>query len=218
MCNQLLTGYKVNVSLEVEGCATDSKFQAFYFQAGNWGDRFEQITNKPMQISDDARDPVSLILPGLGSYDLVVELVSTDGLDRVVSASIITLQAARTKKRRRFCYLIQAPEPVEVSHLKTSESEVIQLVWRGLGGDELDGNEAGGILFYPNSSLVQGRNRLFHEIQIRFPDVEFQYAVFLDDDVELEEVKDYGMNTGNAWRTFERYFNVQVRGQGSFLF
>jgi hypothetical protein len=35
--------------------------------------------------------------------------------------------------------------------------------------------------------------------------VEFQYAVFLDDDVELEEVKDYGMNTGNAWRTFERY-------------
>ena len=37
--------------------------------------------------------------PHLGSYDLMVELVSTDGLDRVVSAGIITLQLVRTEKR-----------------------------------------------------------------------------------------------------------------------
>jgi hypothetical protein len=94
---------------------------------------------------------------------------------------------------------------VEVGHLKTSESEVIQLVWREIGGEEQDGYETENILFYPNSTWTEGRNRLFREIQIRFPDVEFQYTVFLDDDVVLEEVEDYGMNTGNAWRTFEKY-------------
>jgi hypothetical protein len=87
---------------------------------------------------------------------------------------------------------------MDVSHLKTPDSEVIQLVWRA-------SYEAEGVVFYPNSSWTQGRNRLFDEMRSRFPCVEFQYAVFLDDDAELEEVLDYGMNTGNAWRTFEKY-------------
>jgi hypothetical protein len=86
-----------------------------------------------------------------------------------------------------------------VSHLKTGDSEVLQLVWQERV------NESEGIVFFPNCSLVQGRNRLFEEMLRRYADTEFEYAVFMDDDVELEELLDYGINTGNAWRTFERY-------------
>jgi hypothetical protein len=199
MSNQLMTEYQVNVSIEIQGCASDGKYQAFYLQAST---TVSSENNTPIGMSQDARDPVLLMLPGLGSYDLLVELVSTDGLDRVVSAGIITLQLVRTEKRKRFCYLVQASEPVDVDHLKTSDSEVIQLVWQGGEQERLSEED---IVFYPNSSWTAGRNRLFHEMQIRFPDTEFQYAVFLDDDAKLLEVKDYGMNTGNAWRTFERY-------------
>jgi len=48
-------------------------------------------------------------------------------------------------------------------------------------------------------------NRLFDKMLTCFPGVEFKYAVFLDDDVELQEVVDYVLNTGNAWTKFERY-------------
>jgi hypothetical protein len=199
MSNQLMTEYQVNVSIEIQGCASDGKYQAFYLQAST---NVSSEKNTPIGMSQDARDPVLLTFPGLGSYDRMVELVSTDGLDRVVSAGMINLQLVRTEKRKRFCYLVQASEPVDVGHLKTSDSEVIQLVWRGGEEERLSEED---IVFYPNSSWTAGRNRLFREMQIRFPDTEFLYAVFLDDDAKLVEVTDYGMNTGNAWRTFERY-------------
>ena len=195
--NRLIKDYKIDVRIEVEGCGPASKFQALYFETSIAGKH-----NTPLGVSHDARDTVSLVLPGLGSHDLVVELLSTDGLNRVVSTRVITLELRRTEERKRFCYLIQGSEPMNVDHLKTSESEVIQLVWRGLGQH---GEGAKNVVFYPNSSWTQGRNRLFEEMHARYPGVEFQYAVFLDDDAELEEVGDFGMNTGNAWRTFERY-------------
>ena len=106
---------------------------------------------------------------------------------------------AVAKEKKSFCYLIQTAAPIDVSHLKTGDSEVLQLVWQ----ERVDESE--GIVFFPNCSLVQGRNRLFEEMLRRYADTEFEYAVFMDDDVELEELLDYGINTGHAWRTFERY-------------
>jgi hypothetical protein len=76
--------------------------------------------------------------------------------------------------------------------LKTGDSEVLQLVCQ----ERVDESE--DIVFFPNCSWVQGRNRLFEEMLRRYADTEFEYAVFMDDDVELEELLDYGINTGNT--------------------
>ena len=202
--NQLVTQYKIDVSIEVEGCGSANKFQVRYFQASSWGKvigaggaGLEGRT--PLGASDDARNPATLAFPALGRYDLVVELVSAGGFEEIVSVTTVSLELVRTKKRRTFCYLIQTAAPRDVSHLKTGDSEVLQLVWQ----ERVDEGE--GIVFFPNCSLVQGRNRLFEEMLRRYAHTEFEYAVFMDDDVELEELIDYGINTGNAWRTFERY-------------
>jgi hypothetical protein len=191
--NQFITKYKIDVSIDLQGCGSERKFRVFY--------KLLTLQNTTIGISENARDLVPLEFPGLGSYDILVELELTNGLSRIFSA-IVTMNIERTEKRRRFCYLIQTPAPRELSHLKTYDSEVIQLVWRGGVQDSFEDE---GIIYYPNSSWTQGRNRLFYEMHSRFPDVEFQYAVFMDDDAELEETVDFGMNTGNAWRTFERH-------------
>jgi hypothetical protein len=109
-----------------------------------------------------------------------------------MSVTTVWLEFVRTEKRRTFCHLIQTAVPIDVSHLKTGDSEVLQLVWQERV------NESEGIVFFPNCSWAQGRNRLFEEMLRRYADTEFEYAVFMDDDVELEELLDYGINTGNT--------------------
>jgi hypothetical protein len=203
--NQLVTQYKIDVSIEVEGCGSANKFHVRYFQASSsWGKVIGGgggglDGRNPLGASDDARNSATLAFPDLGRYELAVELVSAGGFEEIVSVTTVSLELVRTEKRRTFCYLIQTAAPIDVSHLKTGDSEVLQLVWQERV------NESEGIVFFPNCSWAQGRNRLFEEMLRRYADTEFEYAVFMDDDVELEELLDYGINTGNAWRTFERY-------------
>ena len=58
---------------------------------------------------------------------------------------------------------------------------------------------------YPNSTLVQGRNRLYAEATESFPGSSFSCYIMMDRDVTLREVLYFGFNTGSAWATFERY-------------
>ena len=62
LSNKLIKEYKVDVAVEVEGCGSESRFQAFYFQTSISAGKH----NIPLGISSDARDAVSLALPGLG--------------------------------------------------------------------------------------------------------------------------------------------------------
>ena len=63
MSNQLMREYQVNVSIEIQGCASDGKYQALYLQASTTVSR---ENNTPIGMSQDAREPVLLMLPGSG--------------------------------------------------------------------------------------------------------------------------------------------------------
>jgi hypothetical protein len=110
-------------------------------------------------------------------------------------------QMAR-RQTKDFVYLVQCDSCKDLTHLKSDRSEVIQLVWKvppRIDCPDLD------VLYFPNSTLVQGRNRLFFQVQQSFPETSFMYYIFMDGDVTLKEVKDFGFNTGNPWLTFEQY-------------
>eukprot|EP00288_Rhodomonas_lens_P018318 CAMPEP_0177695580 /NCGR_PEP_ID=MMETSP0484_2-20121128/3531_1 /TAXON_ID=354590 /ORGANISM="Rhodomonas lens, Strain RHODO" /LENGTH=274 /DNA_ID=CAMNT_0019206511 /DNA_START=21 /DNA_END=841 /DNA_ORIENTATION=- len=156
----------------------------------------------PMAVAEDTEDGVELPLKGLGWHHVLVEVISTDGLKRLVSVGVLALHLQRTEDRKHFCYLVQGAGPIDVGHLRTAGNEVMQLVWREMPEDT---EGYGAVIYLPNSTLVQGRNRLFSEVATRFPRTEFEYLIFMDEDAELKETLNFGMNTGNAWRTFERY-------------
>jgi hypothetical protein len=103
------------------------------------------------------------------------------------------------RQAKYFLYLVQSDVCVDLAHLKSERSEVIQLVWKV--PPEIDCLA----LYLPNSSLVQGRNRLYSQVLRSFPNTSFMFYIFMDGDVTLREVKDFGFNTGNPWLTFEEY-------------
>eukprot|EP00961_Rhodomonas_salina_P235429 3182060-Rhodomonas_salina.2 len=99
-----------------------------------------------------------------------------------------------------FVYLVQSDVCIDLSHLASDRSEVIQLNWKSEPGPACPNN-----VYLPNSTLVQGRNRLYREVIARFPAHRFKYVILMDGDATLVEVEDFGMNTGYPWRTFEDY-------------
>ena len=101
---------------------------------------------------------------------------------------------------KQFLYLVQSDVCIDLSHLKSGRSEALLLVWKAPPGPACP-----GAIFYPNSTLVQGRNRLWAAARAAFPGAGFAYYVMMDGDVSLEEVRDFGFNTGDAWATLEGY-------------
>jgi hypothetical protein len=101
---------------------------------------------------------------------------------------------------KQFVYLVQSDECQDLSHLRSARAEVLQLVWKRPPGAGCE-----GAIYFPNSTLVQGRNRLYAEARVAFPGSSFTYYIMMDGDVTLKEVRDFGFNTGSAWTTFEEY-------------
>jgi hypothetical protein len=101
---------------------------------------------------------------------------------------------------KQFVYLVQSDECLDLSHLRSARAEVLQLVWKRPPGAGCE-----GAIYYPQSTLVQGRNRLYAEARDAFAGSSVTYYIMMDGDVTLREVKDFGFNTGSAWTTFEEY-------------
>jgi len=112
------------------------------------------------------------------------------------------MRQGHPSQAKLFVYLIQSDSCLDLTHLKSERSEVIQLVWKVPPGIDCADSDA---LYLPNSTLVQGRNRLFMQVLRSFPETPFTFYIFMDGDVTLREVKDFGFNTGNPWLTFEEY-------------
>ena len=66
------------------------------------------------------------------------------------------------------------------------------------------------IFWAPNTTWNSGRNLLFDLALQRQAQtgVCYMYFVFRDGDCELEEAVDFGHNTGNPYRTFEKYLTM----------
>jgi hypothetical protein len=61
--------------------------------------------------------------------------------------------------------------------------------------------QLGTLLYRPHTSWNTGRNALLREA-IKCPR-NYTYFIFMDGDVKLVESKDFGLNTGDPYRTFE---------------
>ena len=98
-----------------------------------------------------------------------------------------------------FLYLVHNENCADLNDLRTIQSDYIQLVWNDVQACDTN------FIFYPNSTLQQQRNRLYLEAKLLFTSSEPLFLVFVDGSYILEEANDFGINTGNAWRTLEQY-------------
>ena len=116
----------------------------------------------------------------------------------------IGLTLLRLSIQKKILYLVHHDEYVDLSQLSTLLSDYILLVSK----DPLNIlDRYPNVIFFPNSTTLHQRNRLYAEIKLRYPQAGFVYLVFLDGSKIglFEESLDYGMNTGDRWRTLEHY-------------
>ena len=79
------------IRLALEGCeGTAERFQAQYYFLHRY--RSLSLFVTPTAISEDAREAVNISMPHYGRKEVYTELVSTDGMQRVVAAGILTLR------------------------------------------------------------------------------------------------------------------------------
>ncbi len=107
-----------------------------------------------------------------------------------------------TVDETKFLYLVQNKDAAELPFLKTQQSDFIQLVWKH---PPLPAEEWPGVIYFPNSTILQRRNRLYAEFSLRFPHGGFNFLILVDGASTLEETRDYGLSGGHPWRTLERY-------------
>jgi len=107
---------------------------------------------------------------------------------------------------KKFIYLTQVRTIEEgkvwIDKVTSVNSDCLTLVW-GKGEVSRHDPSDANILFFEKSSWNTGRNKLLRAALA--PPNDYTYLIFLDGDMELVEHRDYGLNTGNAYRTFERY-------------
>ncbi len=95
--------------------------------------------------------------------------------------------------KKRFLYLAQVEGelPRHLRTLESDDSDVRFLSWKTRSTDPR-------AVFYPHSSWTEGRNRLYKEIT----GTDYEYSIFVDDDVEMYARPGRG---GNGWRAFEAF-------------
>ena len=103
----------------------------------------------------------------------------------------------------KFLYLLQCAQERDTTELEGNESAVLQLVYTSLSGK----TQRNTTFEKRNSSWNEGRNALLARAKDLYKPRLPQYLVFMDCDARLVEVRDFGSNTGQAYRTFERYLN-----------
>jgi hypothetical protein len=109
------------------------------------------------------------------------------------------------RRRVSFAYLVQAEGHFDDELLTGDDAVVLQLQWRH-PSPCIEGSRVTSCVFYPNSTVNDGRNHLLQQLLLRFPDVHANFVIFMDEDARLQMREDGG-GGGSAWdahREFER--------------
>jgi len=103
----------------------------------------------------------------------------------------------------RFLYLLQCARERATAELEGPESAVMQLVYAP--NAPVDEARRNTTFVLRNSTWNQGRNALLARAKSAYQGLLPLYLVFMDCDAQLREVRDFGHNTGQPYRTFESY-------------
>ena len=122
-------------------------------------------------------------------------------LQRVGCPAAGTDATAANLAQPLFLYLLQCANERDTSGtLEGTDSAVLQLVYTPLAGKP----HRSSTFELLNTSWNEGRNALLARAREVYPRLPL-YLIFMDCDARLEEVKNFGANTGHAYRTFEKY-------------
>ncbi len=159
-----------------------------------------------LHLTNGSNDKLKIMFAGLmtaltqQSAEPVHPSLSCNGMKIVLLLlAIHSALSYGTADGKKFMYLVQNEEFAEFPYLETERSDLIQLVWKHYP------LQSPGVIYFPNSTILQRRNRLFGEFRHRFPDGGFTFLIMVDGASALEETHDYGLSSGNPWRTLERY-------------
>jgi hypothetical protein len=150
-------------------------------------------------------------VPGASSV-LMLQMVDYSGIFSPHAAPALSIQL-RAKARKLNLYLVQSQAPLpesKLSQLESPGSSTVVLTWDTpytAGGDLLD---VADTVYYPNSTLTEGRNKLFEhaysELFLATQTHFFEYFTFIDDDLEMDDSNSADALRGsNGWRTFENH-------------
>jgi hypothetical protein len=135
--------------------------------------------------------------------NLARAVATTDGV--VLAEDEVMFGTHVVASPKKFIYLVQNEHVLDLSQLYGPRSDVIQLVFK-----EPPPKETADVRWAPNTTWNSGRNLLYSLALQRQQQMGlcYMYFVFRDGDCELEEVIDFGHNTGNPYRTFEKYLTM----------
>ena len=83
------------------------------------------------------------------------------------------------RNRKNFVYIIQNDVFCNASHMRHKDAEVLLIAWKRKHrcGDDC--------MFFPNSTVNEGRNAAWENTFVRWPGTVFTYYIFLDGDTSL---------------------------------
>lgn len=83
------------------------------------------------------------------------------------------------RNRKNFIYIIQNDVFCNTSHMRHKDAEVLLIAWKRKHRCDAD------CMFYPNSTVNEGRNAAWENTFVRWPGTVFTYYIFLDGDTSL---------------------------------
>jgi len=132
-----------------------------------------------------------------GTYTMMAAIWDKEG--NQIPDSGESRQVNILSSAKKFIYMIQAYTEKDVSDRVSDDADVVQLIW---GDPPLYKDPAWYQVYAPGTTANTGRNRVLEEAK-KLGD--YLYFIQCDDDARLVEVADFGKNTGNGWKTFEKY-------------
>ena len=108
--------------------------------------------------------------------------------------------SSSSPERPTFLYLVQCSKERGTAELEGEDSAVLQLVF-GHGARPVRNTT----FELRNSSWNEGRNALLARARATYHRELPLYLIFMDCDAQLVEVRNFGRNTGQPYRTFESY-------------
>jgi hypothetical protein len=108
------------------------------------------------------------------------------------------------RRRVSFAYLVQAEGEFDDHLLKGEDAVVLQLQWRY--PSSCNNSSTTSCVFFPNSTVNEGRNHLVQLLTSRYPDLHPNFIIFMDEDARLQ-LRGDATSGGSSWeahREFER--------------
>ena len=149
--------------------------------------------------------------PG-SSWVLMLQMVDGAGNALPHAAPALAFQL-RAKIRKFNLFLVQSQTPLshsKLAQLASPGSSTVVLTWETPYNTGSDLINIGDTVYYPNSTLTEGRNKLYeHAYSELFLSTQthfFEYYTFIDDDLDMDDSNSVDELRGsNGWRTFENH-------------